>query len=89
MRQIVKVLMDYEKGIGTGGAIVVVFVLGLLFVSAFIDVATCPRCGGAGVTIENTQICSTCGGDGKITVLNYIYCWIRDWVSEGVENDGG
>lgn len=65
-----------KKGIGTGGAIVVVFVLGLLFVSAFVDLATCPKCGGTGKIPGwfplTEETCPTCGGDGKITVLKYI-----------------
>ena len=69
-------MMD-NRGIEAGTAIVIVVILGLLFVSAFVDLVTCPACGGhgkrevIGVPIPYTS-CPTCGGDGKITVLQYI-----------------
>lgn len=60
-----------------GTAIIIVVILCLLFVGAFVDLATCPTCGGhgkqevAGIPIPYTS-CPECGGDGKITVLQYI-----------------
>lgn len=58
-----------KKGIGTGGAIVIVAIIALIFVVAFVDLMTCPTCRGIPVV---QYVCPTCGGDGKITVLQYI-----------------
>lgn len=58
-----------KKGIGAGTAIVIVAVIGLFFVAAFVDLITCPTCRGVPLV---QYLCPTCGGDGKITVLQYI-----------------
>ena len=68
--------MDSEKkGIGAGTAIVIVVIIGLIFVVAFVDLITCPTCRG----IPGVQyLCPRCGGDGKITVLQYILLMIQE-----------
>lgn len=58
-----------KKGIGAGTAIVIVVIIGLFFVAAFVDLITCPTCRGIPLV---QYLCPTCGGDGKITVLQYI-----------------
>ena len=67
--------------IATGTVIMIIFIVGLFVVCVFVDIATCPKCGGAGFTIEDTQVggitipsfrlCLTCGGLGKVTVLEW------------------
>lgn len=58
-----------KKGIGGGTAIVIVAVIGLFFVAAFVDLITCPTCRGVPIV---QYLCPTCGGDGKVTVLQSI-----------------
>lgn len=64
----------FGQGIGAGTAIVIVVVIGLIFVVAFVDLITCPTCRGIPVV---QYLCPTCGGDGKITVLQYILQMIK------------
>lgn len=52
-----------RQGIGTGKAIIVVFVVGLLFVCVFVDLVTCPQCEAMGWYEE---ICPECDGSGEI-----------------------
>lgn len=61
--------MSNEKGIGAGKAIVIVAIIAFIFVAIFVDLITCPTCRGTPVL---HYLCSECGGDGKITTLQYI-----------------
>jgi len=63
-----------KRGIGVGTAIVIAVVIGAIIVVCFVDLVTCPTCRGIPVL---HYICPTCGGDGKVTILQYIMLTIQ------------
>lgn len=87
MERLAQAKYTKRRGIGTGKAIVVVFIIGLFFTCVFVDIVTCPHCGGSGVNPQGETLedifCSTCGRDGKVTVLEYFAYMIFGGVKNG------
>jgi hypothetical protein len=61
--------VDSEGRGATGILVTLILLLGFFFASVSLDIITCPACHGSGK--EGDRSCSYCGGDGKMTLLQF------------------
>jgi uncharacterized membrane protein (DUF485 family) len=59
-----------KKAISAGGAIIVIFLVVIVLFAFFVDFVTCPVYRDIPLI---KYACPLCGGDGKITLVQYIF----------------
>jgi len=69
-----------KKAVSTGEAIVIVFIVVIVIFVFFVDFITCPVCRNIPLI---KHACPICGGDGKITLLQYILHSSRSALDRG------